>query len=348
MMRTYNLCIAGFGNVGQALVRLLLDKTEELRRDCAIEWRITGLASRRLGWIAEAQGLDPLQILDPEWRAAANRAHSASSAASPSSSDAVREWLRQAKADVLFETSSLNRHTGQPAIDYLRAALESGAHAISANKGPVVFAYQELRQLAQRQGKRFLFESTVMDGVPIFSLKDALPAAQVRGFRGILNSTTNIVLGEIEAGLSLEQAVRKAQELGIAETDPSDDLDGWDAAVKVAALSTVLLEHPLRLDEISVQGIRGLEPEQVRAARREGRPYKLVCAATKDGKGIRAGVAPRQLTLSDPMAHVDGSSSAVHFELDILPGLTVFEQDPGLVTTAYGLLADFIRAVRKT
>lgn len=347
MMRTYNLCIAGFGNVGQALVRLLLDKTEELRRDCAIEWRITGLASRRLGWIANANGFNPQQILDLEWRAAAIRAHAANTPAS-SSSAAVREWLRQANADVLFETSSLNRHTGQPAIDYLRAALESGAHAISANKGPVVFAYQELRQLAQRQGKRFLFESTVMDGVPIFSLKDALPAAQVRGFRGILNSTTNIVLGEIEAGLSLDQAVRKAQELGIAETDPSDDLDGWDAAVKVAALSTVLLEHPLRLDEISVQGIRGLQPEQVRAARREGRPYKLVCAANKDGNSVHASVAPRQLPLSDPMAHVDGSSSAVHFELDILPGLTIFEQDPGLVTTAYGLLADFIRAVRMT
>lgn len=336
MTRTYKLCIVGFGNVGQAFAQLLLDKSEELR-DFGIEWSITGIASRRLGWIANANGLDARQLLYQEERAKLK----------PNASD-VRDWLRQAQADVLFETSSLNRHNGQPAIEHLRAALEMGAHAISANKGPIVFAYAELRDLARRQGKGFLFESTVMDGVPIFSLKEALPAAQVRGFRGILNSTTNIVLAEIEEGSSLEEAVRRAQEMGVAETDPTDDLDGWDAAVKVAALSTVLLDHPLPLEQISVAGIRGLQPEQIRAARREGRPYKLVCAARKHRNQVRASVAPRQLPLSDPMAHVDGGSSAVHFELDILPGLTIFEQDPGLVTTAYGLLADFVRAVRNS
>lgn len=343
-MKTYNLCIVGFGNVGRALVRLLLDKTDELRRDYGIEWRLTGIASRRLGWIADATGLDPQEALKPVSHGSVSHGSVWHGSPTPEPSD-VRSWLRSARADVLFETSSLNRHTGQPAIDHLRAALELGAHAISANKGPIVYAYSELCDLAQRQGKGFFFESTVMDGVPIFSLKDALPAAQVRAFRGILNSTTNIVLAEIEAGLSLEQAVRKAQEMGIAETDPTDDLDGWDAAVKVAALSTVILETPLRLDEISVTGIRGLSPDAVRTARRESRPYKLVCAARRNGRGVEAIVAPQQLPLSDPMAHVDGSSSAVHFELDILPGLTIFEQDPGLVTTAYGLLADFIRAI---
>lgn len=335
-MREFNLCIAGFGNVGQALVRLLMEKTEELRRDYGIAWRVTGIASRRIGWIADDDGLNPQAILNPESRARLQ-----------ANAKDVREWLRAAHADVLFETSSLNRRTGQPAIDHLRAALELGAHAISANKGPIVFAYAELRELARKQKKSFLFESTVMDGVPIFSLKDALPAAQVLGFRGILNSTTNIVLGEIEAGLTIEQAVRKAQEMGIAETDPSDDLDGWDAAVKVAALATVILETPLRLEQIRVAGIRGLDAEAVRRARRDGRPYKLVCEAHRTKLGeVGASVAARQLPLSDPMAHVDGSSSAVHFELDILPGLTIFEQNGDLVTTAYGLLADFIRAVR--
>lgn len=338
-MKTYNLCIVGFGNVGRALVRLLLDKTDDLRREYGFEWRLTGIASRRLGWIADPAGLNPQEVLDPVW-------HESVWHGSPTRDPAdVRSWLRSARADVLFETSSLNRHTGQPAIDHLRAALELGAHAISANKGPIVFSYRELSELARRAGKKFLFESTVMDGVPIFSLKNALPAAQVRAFRGILNSTTNIVLAGIEAGLSLDQAVRKAQEMGIAETDPTDDLDGWDAAVKVAALSTVILDVPLRHDEIQVTGIRGLAPDAVRTARRDGRPYKLVCSARRTGPAVEASVAPQQLPLSDPMAHVDGSSSAVHFELDILPGLTIFERDPGLVTTAYGLLADLIRAV---
>src|SRR5437660_9484580 len=199
--RSYNLCIVGFGNVGQALVKLLQQKSGELRDKYGIEWKITGIASSSLGWIASAEGLDPDQLLDADAR----------SRMKPSAQN-VRHWLKIARADVLFEASSLNRHTGQPAIDYLQAALESGAHAISANKGPVVFALSELTELARSKGRLFLFESTVMDGVPIFSMfRESLPAVNVAGFRGILNSTTNVVLAGMEAGLQLDQAVRKAQ-----------------------------------------------------------------------------------------------------------------------------------------
>ncbi len=135
------------------------------------------------------------------------------------------------------------RRTGQPAIDYLRAALETGAHAISANKGPVVHAYRELTDSGDgRMRKRFLFESAVMDGVPIFSLfREAMPAVEVRGFRGVLNSTTNVILEGMESGLTFDDAVKKAQDLGVAESDPTDDIDGVDAAVKVVALANVLM-----------------------------------------------------------------------------------------------------------
>ena len=331
--RIHNLCIVGFGNVARAFVQLLLDKRERLRDEHGIEWRITGIASRRLGWIADAVGLPTGALLsDP-------------SALKATASD-VRGWLQQARADVLFETSSLNRQNGEPAATHLRAALESGAHAISANKGPVVFAYRELRELAARQGKRFRFESTVMDGVPIFSLfREGMPAVEVRAYRGILNSTTNVVLAEMENGKALGDAVRKAQELGVAETDPTDDLEGWDAAVKVAALSVVLFGQAIALDSIQREGITGLDAAAVAAARREGRPYKLLCEARREGATVRARVAPQQIAATDPLARVEGTSSAIHFELDILPGLTIFEENPGLTTTAYGLLADFIRAV---
>ncbi len=133
----------------------------------------------------------------------------------------VRDWLRAAEADVLFEATSLNVENGQPAADHLRAALEHGAHAITANKGPIVHAYDELRQLATQRGRRFLFESTVMDGVPIFSLfQENLPALHLRGFRGILYSTTNVILGGMEEGLSFEASLQKAQALGVAEPTP--------------------------------------------------------------------------------------------------------------------------------
>lgn len=305
-----------------------------LRDGYGIAWRLTGVASRRIGWVANAAGLDPVELLQNRHTQAAHRPQN------------VREWIAASQADVLFEASSLNRQTGQPAIDHLRAALESGAHAVSANKGPVVHAYRELRDLAAAKGRKFFFESAVMDGTPIFSMfPHSLPAVELRGFRGILNSTTNVVLTEMERGASLDEAVKKAQELGVAETDPSDDLDAWDPAVKVAALVIVLMDAPIRLDQIERVGIRDLTPEEVRAARAKGMRYKLICRASRAADGsVLASVRPQQLPMSDPFALLEGTTSALRFDTDVF-GLTLIEHKPGVVTTAYGLLADFIRAV---
>jgi homoserine dehydrogenase len=257
----------------------------------------------------------------------------------------VRAWLAAAQASVLFEATSLNVLDGQPAVDHIRAALEHGVHAITANKGPIVHAYRELRDLAAARGKRFMFESTVMDGVPIFSLFDQLPAIHLQGFHGILNSTTNVILGEMEQGLSFDEALKKAQMLGVAETDASHDIDGWDAAVKTAALITVLMDIPVRLEQVARDGIRDLTPQALRTARRDGWAFKLVCRARRTANGVKASVGPEKVQSTQPMARINGTSSYIYFETDIFPGLAVTEENPGLYATAYGLLADFIRAV---
>jgi homoserine dehydrogenase len=313
-----------------------------LRERHGISSRITGVASRRLGWIVDLKGLDLSRLCSAgaPTRETLPRGTQASN---------VRDWLRAAKADVLFEATSLNVETGQPAVDHIRAALEHGAHAIAANKGPIVHAYEELRDLARAKGKRFLFESTVMDGVPIFSLfRDNLPVVQLRGFHGVLNSTTNVILSGMEEGLSFEEALKKAQELGVAETDASYDIEGWDATVKVAALAIVLMGVHIKLDQIERQGIRGLTAKGVRDARAAGTPYKLVCRATRTAQGVAASVRTEQVSLSDPMAQVVGTSSIISFETDIFPCLTITENNPGLDATAYGMLADFVRAVTQT
>jgi homoserine dehydrogenase len=327
--------------VNRALLRLLVDRTEELtERD--IQWRITGVASRRLGWIADANGLDVARLTGDH--AVGPEQFRGKQSEIPN----VRDWLRAAEADVLFEGTSLKVENGQPAVDHLRAALEHGAHAITANKGPIVHAYDELRQLAAQRGRRFLFESTVMDGVPIFSLfQENLPALRLQGFRGILNSTTNVILGGMEEGLSFEASLQKAQAIGVAETDASHDIEGWDAAVKVAALVIVLMGEKFSLKDVQREGIAGLTGEQVRAARSEGTPYKLVCSARRTPTGIAAQVTPKRLPWSDPLAWVSGTSSIVYFETDIFPGLCITEINPGVYATAYGMLADFIRAVGK-
>ncbi len=337
-IRSFNLCLLGFGNVNRALVRLLVDRSTTLREQYGISWRITGVATRRLGWRASPEGFDPGVLSEAtDWKSV--------SQVEPAPKN-VTDWLRAARADVLFEGTSLNARNGEPAIEHIRAALQHGAHAITANKGPVVHAYDELRAFADKNGRRFLFESTVMDGAPIFSMfRENLPTVQVKAFRGILNSTSNVILTGMEQGLSFEESLKKAQEMGIAETDPSDDIDGWDAAVKTAALARVLMDVPVELNRIERQGIRELSGETVRAARAAGRPYKLVCRATRDGKTLVASVRPEQVPLSDALAQVSGTSSVVYFETDIFPGLAITENNPGLETTAYGMLADFIRAV---
>ena len=257
----------------------------------------------------------------------------------------VQDWLSAAQADVLFEATSLKVKDGQPAVDHIRAALNHGAHAITANKGPIVHAYRDLRDLAAKRGKKFLFESTVMDGVPIFSLFDQLPAIHLQGFHGILNSTTNVILGEMEQGLSFDDALKKAQSLGVAETDATHDIDGWDAAVKTAALITVLMDVPIRLDQIAREGIRDLTPQALRNAKRDGWPFKLVCRARRTENGVEASVQSEKVRSGEPMARIAGTSSYIYFETDIFPGLAITEENPGLYATAYGMLADFVRAV---
>jgi homoserine dehydrogenase len=334
-IRTYNLCFLGFGNVNRTLVQLLKDREQELRDRHGIEFRITGIASRRLGWISDPSGIDAHGAADASSAMPQQPAHTLSG---------IQDWLAAAQADVLFEATSLNVHTGQPAVDHIRAALNHGAHAITANKGPIVHAYRELRDLAAAKNKRFLFESTVMDGVPIFSFFDQLPAIRLQGFHGILNSTTNVILTEMENGLTFDEALKKAQSLGIAETDATHDIDGYDAAVKTAALITVLMDVPIRLEEIERKGIRSLTPRVLREARMDGFPYKLVCRAKREGSRVKASVRPEKVMVSTPMGGTSGTSSYICFNTDIFPMLSVFEGDPGLYATAYGMLADFVRA----
>ncbi len=188
----------------------------------------------------------------------------------------------------------------------------------------------------------------MMDGVPIFSLfRETLPAIEVRGFRGVLNSTTTVILEAMGAGMSFDDAIREAQRLGVAETDPSNDVDGIDAAVKVVGLTTVLMRGRLKLEDVPRQGIRGIGPEQLRNAEANGETWRLVSRARRGPDGaITASVAPERLQASDPLSTVRGTSLLISFETDIFPELIIGERDPGPQATAYGLLADFVSAVR--
>lgn len=341
-MRQYKLALLGFGNVGRAFGRLLIRKRETIERTHDLTYSVTAIATRSRGGVIDLNGVD----LDE-----AIRCVEAGEPLSNLSEDQVPQdmvsFIENCDADVLFENTPVDYETGQPAVDHIRTALENGMHAITANKGPVVHAHAELTKLARSRQKQFLFESTVMDGAPIFSLfREALPAAVVQSFIGVLNSTTNLILTRMESGETFDAAVEYAQEIGIAETDPSGDVDGWDAAVKVAALVTVLMGYPLKPDEVSREGIRGVTNDEIYDIVRSGKRLKLVCSAKRVDDRVKASVRPQVVPSNSALYSVEGTSSIVEFETDVLGKLSIVETDPSTDTTAYGLLADFLNVIR--
>jgi len=347
-MAHFKLAFIGFGNVGKALARLLLHKQVEIDRLYGLTFSTTGIATGRHGCAINPQGIDlaeALSLLEAD--------RPLQELSKTPGIEEARDFLQLCEADVLFENTPVNYASGQPALDHLRMALDLGMHAITANKGPVVHGYAQLSKLASAKGRKFLFESTVMDGAPIFSLfRNALPAARLRAFRGILNSTTNLILGRMEAGESFDQAVAYAQTIGIAETDPSGDIDGWDAAIKVAALITVLMETPFTPQQVERRGIRGITPEMIESARAQGKRYKLVCSAERDGERLKASVGPELVDSSSPLYGMMDSSTGVTFRTDVLPdySISVSEREGmsgGPQETAYGLFADFVSVIAR-
>lgn len=341
IMSHYNLAFLGFGNVGGALAKLLIRKQIDIKSRLGITYSVTGIATGRHGIAIDPNGIDLHQVIE-----LAHSGHPISQFTSLPITNSL-DFIHNCGADILFETTPVNYETGQPAVDYIRTALGLGMHVVTANKGPVVHAYRELTELAEAKGCKFYFEAAVMDGVPIFSLfRKTLPVANLRGFRGVLNSTTNLILTRMEGGETFDAAVAYAQSIGIAETDPSGDVDGWDAAVKVSALVTVLMGIPLKPQEVARTGIRGITPEDIARARSEGKRWKLVCEVQRDGNQVRATVSPCMVGVGSPLYGVAGTTAIVQFESDVLGRLSIIEENPGTHTTAYGLLADFLNAVQ--
>mgnify|MGYP000855930273 CR=1 FL=1 len=341
-MKEIKIALVGFGNVGKTLIHLLDAKRRILNEEFGFNPVVIGIATGHHGMAINPKGIDTQKAV--EISESGGHLDPLSAVSVPSS---IPDFINTCKADVLFENSPVNHHTGQPATDYLKAGLIAGMHVITANKGPVVNSFAELSALAKQVDRRFLFESSVMDGAPIFSLFRApLPAVELIGFHGILNSCTNLLLELMENGKSFEEAVAFGQSVGITETDPSADIDGWDAAIKVAALCTVVMGCPLKLEEVNRTGIRGITVEMIRDAKKHGERYKLVCSARRTKRGVIARVAPESVKPSSPLYSVNGTSSFVQFELDTLPGLGILESNPGPQTTAYGLMADLINAIR--
>ena len=325
--------IVGFGNVGQKMAAMLSEERQKYPGLEGLDLEPVAIFTGRHGGWVEPKGIELGEALK---RFRENGSF-------PPAPMTALQALETLDYDVLVELSTLSiEKRGEPAISHVRAALARDRHAVTANKGPAAFAFRELANLAESQGVRFLFESAVMDGTPIFCLGRALKGVRVTGFSGIFNTTTNFVLSRLEAGENMETAVKTAQQLGFAEADPGLDLDGWDAAAKTAILANFFLDagiDPLRVER---RGITGVTPRDVARARAAGKRIKLICRARREGDRVHAEVQPVEVSLDHYFAAVNGRAAALRLESDMLGPLWVMEESPDLTDTASGVLQDLL------
>jgi homoserine dehydrogenase len=316
----------------------LAAKRRELASRYQLAFRLTGIATGSHGHAINPAGIDPKRAL--------RRIESGKSIARLHVGDPVLDtldFIRRRPAQILFEITPLDPIKGQPALDHIRTALEHKIHVITANKGPPALAYRELRELARKQQCHFRFEGTVMDGAPVFNLVEkTLPASRVLGFYGILNATSNFVLTEMEKGRSFRRALKRAQAMGIAEADPSYDIDGWDAAAKTAVLANVLLGVQIRPSRVDRKGIGAVAAEDLEKASRKGRVLRLIARVSRRGGRTVARVAPELIRQDHPLAQVRGTSSALVLETDTMKELIVTEMEGTVEQTAYALLSDVL------
>jgi homoserine dehydrogenase len=336
-----DLALVGYGHVAKRFVTLLEEQREWLALECDLECRIVGVATRTHGARFDPRGVD-INDLNPDNQKPGSQQSVAAH---------VIERLGESHAElrVMVETTTLDVLTGQPAIDHVHRAIAAGCHVVTANKGPVAFAYSQLRDAAASAGVSFLFEGAVMDGIPVFNLvRETLPAVAVLGFRGVINSTTNHILTALERGEPFESALVRMQHEGITEADPSLDIDGWDAAAKAAALANVLMDARMTPHDVRRTGIGAHDSARARDAHSRGRRLKLLASASHAADGtVTASVEPVELAREDLLAGLDGKANALVLRTDLLGEIAVCQLGGSLTQTAYALFSDLVTIRRR-
>lgn len=338
----YRLALIGFGNVGQGLAEILRDHGPRLLEQFGVRFTVVGVCDVQKGSVHDSAGLDPAALLD-----AVREGGNLDTLEAPDRGwDALEMALRSA-ADVVVELSYTDLQTGEPATSHIRAALESGKHVVTTNKGPVALHYADLAALARDRGLELGVEGTVMSGTPtVLTGMNLLKAAGIRRVQGILNGTCNYILTRMEQGATYQEALEEAQAKGYAEADPTGDVEGLDAAGKVVILTNLLMGVPIGLDDVDRQGISGLTPEDISDAAAAGERWKLIGAVERTEEGVHASVRPERVPAAHPLASVGGAVNAVTYSTELLGDVTLVGPGAGPLETGYSVLVDLLEIHR--
>ncbi len=337
-MNRHDIALIGFGGVNRALAELVLDRGADLFEQLGFTIRVVAITDLRLGSLMCADGIDLAAVF--AMPAGATFAGWPGGTAAPQNDYVIRNTT----ADIVVEATFTNPVDGEPAISHVRAALESGKSVTTTNKGPIALAGAELNRIAAEHGVRFEYEGSVLSGTPVLRLAEStLKGLQVSAVQGILNGTSNYVLGQMENGMSLEDAVLEAQALGFAEADPTADIEGSDVQLKVVILANEVLGANITTADVSRRGISGVTATDIVEAAAQGKRIKLIGSAFRNAVGgVTASVEPIALPLAHPLAGISGPTNAVSFDTDMLGTVTVSGPGAGRTETAYALLSDII------
>ena len=340
-MNDLKLALLGFGSVGQAFSKMLVEKQDDIKKAYGRGVIVTAISGRSKGTIVDPEGIDLLKVC------ADVEAIGAFDPATKGFCDKnTMEIVAEADYDAICEMTVLNIFTGQPAIDHIKGAFARGKHVVTANKGPIAWAFDELKKEADAKGLGFFYETTVMDGTPVFNLVEhTLKLCKVTAVSGILNSTTNFILEGLAAGTDYDVIMEEGRRLGFVEADPTMDTHGYDAAAKVTALLNVLMNAKITPEDVDRKGIEDITVEDIKAADARGKVIKLLCEGRlEDGKVI-ASVKPVEVDKQDMLASVDSTTSVVSITTDLMGKVSVVEHAPEIEQTAYGVFGDVLRVL---
>ncbi|MFH1085791.1 MAG: homoserine dehydrogenase [Chloroflexota bacterium] len=329
----------GLGNIGRNLLDIYAHRQAQVAQRYGLRFVLVGAADSQ-GAALDPNGLDPAAVRDLKL---ARRSVSAYPGAGRRGMTAL-EMLSSAQAELLVDASPTNLQNGEPGLTCTRTALGAGVHVVAANKGPLVLAYDELTALSRTVGARLLYSGTVAGGLPTVNIgvRD-LAGSGVLRVEGIFNGTTNYILTRMEKEqISYAEALRGAQEAGIAEADPTLDVDGWDAANKLVIIANSVLGRPTRLCDVAVEGIRQVTLADLQRARAAGQVLKLLAVADQQGDDYALSVRVTALEGAHPLAHIGKWDMAVVYYTDYMGKITAIIEEKGPVPTSAAVLRDMI------
>ncbi len=316
------VAIIGMGSVGRGVVSMIEKKDLGLQ--------VTGIADSKSG-VLSSGGLDLKKILAKKKKTGL--------VGDPAVS--AIDVVKKGTYDVLVEVSPTNANTGEPALSYIKAALQRKKHVVTSNKGPIALAYKDLKTLAEKKGVALRHEATVAGAIPVFhTLEHGLAGNEIRAVFGVLNGTCNYILTRMAAeGLTYEQALLEARELGYAEADPTYDVQGIDAAIKLVILANTIWGNGVTLTDVDRTGIDLLTPEAIRLAEEEDCTIRLIAEADRTTNLLR--VSPRIIAKNHPLV-VDGTLNAITIETDMAQEITLIGRGAGSVETASAIIGDLL------